>query len=129
MGELGPTENLSWRELCCNDSNKTPYPKEWRTDRAIKLAATFESLRAELGGKPRRINSAYRTPLYNKKCGGAQHSQHVQGRAIDIRVPKSLHPKIQAWHARRSTGGLGLYNTFVHIDVRPGTRAFWDYRH
>lgn len=38
----------------------------------------------DLYGKQIHINSAYRSPLVNKKVGGAATSQHVKGEAADI---------------------------------------------
>lgn len=65
------------------------------------------------------INSAYRTPSYNKKVGGSSNSYHVKGRAFDI-VVKGYKPSEVAKYAR-SIGVKGVieYNTFVHVDSRP----------
>lgn len=112
------------------------YPKEWRDDRALRLAATFEDIRQALGNKPIIINSAYRTSDYNKTIGGVKLSQHVLGRALDIHHSK-LHPDevyVAIRHMDKAgklplLGGCGLYKTFVHIDVRPrqasGRIALW----
>lgn len=69
------------------------------------------------------INSAYRTPNYNKKVGGASNSFHVKGRAFDI-VVKGYTPSEVAKYAR-SIGVKGVieYNTFVHVDSRP--KQYW----
>ena len=112
------------------------YPLEWSADRAVRLAANFEEIRHALGDLPIRINSGYRTPAYNAAVGGAKLSQHVQGRAIDIRhatlKPYDLFAKIRRMEkdgALPLLGGIGLYATFVHIDVRPrqanGRLAIW----
>lgn len=126
----GPSANLTWAELACNDG--TPYPLEWRADRAVELAAAFEAVRRHFGG-PLIVDSAYRTEAYNRSLPipGARFSQHVQGRALDLRPPKrgrlALKALISA--ARRAAGeglvrGIGVYSGFVHIDTRPGTRVF-----
>nr|WP_055733276.1 D-Ala-D-Ala carboxypeptidase family metallohydrolase [Agarivorans gilvus] len=86
-------------------------------------------MRKELG-KPIKINSAYRTPEHNHKVGGKKNSLHVQAKAADIVVsgmtPKDVHAKILDLIAckKMAEGGLGLYNTFVHYDVR-GYKARW----
>lgn len=69
------------------------------------------------------INSAYRTPSYNKKVGGASSSYHMKGRAFDI-VVKGHTPSEVAKYAR-SIGVKGVieYNTFVHVDSRP--QKYW----
>lgn len=116
----GPSRFLSWRELACKDG--TPYPAEWRADRAVALAAVFEALRAAVGG-PLVVLSAYRTPAHNRFVGGARNSQHVQGRALDLAVPAGWTVDEFADLARRveGVGGVGIYPTFVHVDTRPKT--------
>lgn len=125
----GPSEHLSWGELGCRDG--TPYPFEWRGDRAIELARAFERIR-ELCGFPLIVNSAYRTFDYNWKIGGAAKSQHVEGRALDL-VPgpgtlKALQKLRGSAEIARREGlirGIGIYNGFVHIDTRPGKSSTW----
>ena len=89
------------------------------------LASEFETIRKKVGS-PVKVASAFRTPDWNRQVGGARNSQHLQGRALDLRPPKS-------WTVERFYGvvraraldpasriyGLGKYQTFVHIDVRP----------
>ena len=73
------------------------------------------------------INSAYRTPEWNKKVGGATNSQHVKGKASDT-VCKNVTPLEVAMYAETiGMGGIGLYNDFTHIDTRDG-KARWDNR-
>ena len=71
-------------------------------------------------GKAVNINSAYRTPTYNKKVGGATYSQHLYGTAADIRIngvkPKDLAAYIET--LMPNYGGIGIYPTFVHVDIR-----------
>lgn len=43
----------------------------------------LEPLR-EYAGEPIHINSGYRCPRLNMELGGAPHSYHQQGRAVDI---------------------------------------------
>jgi uncharacterized protein YcbK (DUF882 family) len=119
----GPSPHLSWKELACKDG--TPYPAEWRTTRAVTLAAEFEIVRAAVG-KPLTIGSAYRTPAHNRKVGGAKASQHMQGRALDLYPPMGMTVdelyricRLRAVEKSSFICGLGLYPTFVHIDIRP----------
>lgn len=131
----GPSAHLLWAELACHDG--TPYPSEYRGDRAVMLAATFEHVRELLGNVPLVILSGYRTPAYNATLeGAASKSQHIEGRALDIwhptMSPRGMFTTILREAQRGSLpllGGLGLYKTFVHLDVRPkvpkGHLALW----
>lgn len=118
----GPSPHLSWPELACRDRLRTPYPLDWRGTRAVELAAAFEALRAAVG-LPLVVLSAYRTPAHNRAVGGARDSQHVQGRALDLRPPDGWDPIALAAVARDipTIRGLGVYPRFVHIDVRPSS--------
>jgi len=125
----GPSEHLSWAELSCR--NGVEYPVEWRSDRAVELARAFERVR-ELCGFPLIVNSAYRTPAYNRYVGGAKASQHVQGRALDLVPSKggkqalvTLRGAAEQAKAEGLVRGIGIYPTFIHIDVRPGRAQTW----
>jgi len=73
------------------------------------------------------INSAYRTPEWNKRVGGVSDSQHVKGKASDT-VCKGTSPLEVAMYAEAiGMGGVGLYNDFTHIDTRD-IKARWDNR-
>ena len=39
--------------------------------------------------RPIIISSGYRSPTLNRAVGGAAHSQHLTGEAVDIRIPSS----------------------------------------
>lgn len=130
MYSNGPSRHLSWKELACKDG--TPYPKEFvRDGRVAQLADTFEHIRHLCGDKPIKVLSAYRTPTWNRKIGGAPKSQHLEGRALDLRPPQGL-SVLQFYNLIRSNSkefgihGMGLYKTFVHVDIRPTDRlAVW----
>tara|TARA_R110001632_G_scaffold208707_1_gene333100 strand:- start:668 stop:3547 length:2880 start_codon:yes stop_codon:yes gene_type:complete len=74
------------------------------------------------------INSNYRSPVYNCTVGGASNSMHKTGGAIDIgtRSPKKLYNLILKLISENKIpqGGVGLYNSFVHYDIR-GSAARW----
>lgn len=97
-----------------------------------KLANQLQVLRDYIG-KSIKVNSGYRSPKHNKSIGGVKNSQHVLGKAADI-VVKGIKPQELALIIERLIdegemlqGGIGIYNTFVHYDIRK-TRARWDYR-
>jgi uncharacterized protein YcbK (DUF882 family) len=79
-------------------------------------------------GKPFEVISGYRSPATNATLraesghsGVAAKSLHMQGMAIDIRVPGR--PLIQVRNAALTerAGGVGYYpqSDFVHVDVGP----------
>ena len=57
------------------------------------------------------------------------NSQHTHGNAADIVVTDVKPIDVYRYFnmAYPDTYGVGIYNTFVHIDVRPN-KARWDYR-
>ena len=128
----GPSAHLTFLELACRDAARTPYPREFIDDgRCAALAALFEAIRAAAGG-PLTVLSAYRTPEHNRSraVGGAPKSQHVQGRALDLRPPAGMAvAQFYALIAGRhrdgllpGLGGIGRYRTFVHVDIRQASK-------
>ncbi len=97
-------------------------------------------IKEELDSRALFINSAYRSPVHNLKVKGAPMSQHIFGKAIDLRigdinrdqkidqVDKQIVYKILNANIVANNGGLGFYpgTMIVHMDVR-GVRARWDY--
>ena len=116
------TKNFTLEEWTCHDG--TPVPPECM-DNVLKCAQNLQVLRDELG-KPVTVISGYRSPAYNKSIGGADKSFHMTGHAADIRVagmtPKEVHAKVLDLIAngKMHNGGVGVYDTFVHVDVRHG---------
>lgn len=92
-----------------------------------ELIEKLEKLRQRIG-QPLVINSGYRTPEHNERVGGSPKSQHVEGRAADIREVKGLSIDEMAILAESiGFGGIGKYSWGIHVDVR-GEKARWDYR-
>jgi uncharacterized protein YcbK (DUF882 family) len=70
----------------------------------------------------------YRTPETNAELrenspwtGVAEHSQHMEGHAIDLRVPGASTAQIRNAVLSLHAGGVGYYpvSQFVHVDVGP----------
>jgi uncharacterized protein YcbK (DUF882 family) len=69
------------------------------------------------------IISAYRSPetnqmLHSKSNGVAKHSMHLEGRAIDIRIPNVPLDLVRQQALAMKMGGVGYYpsSDFVHVD-------------
>ena len=121
------TKNFKLKEFECKCECDMPLEVY---ENIIKLASQLQFLR-DYTGRPITINSAYRCPDHNAKVGGSKTSQHLLGKAADITI-QSLKPAevyalieelIDMGHLLQ--GGLGLYDTFVHYDIRK-TKARWN---
>lgn len=114
-----------FRQFARHGFKEQPYPELWIEPRLLPLCWQLEILRDALNGHPIRVISGFRTRTYNKKIGGATNSQHMHGRAADIIVPKVKPVEVYNTalklylHEKLFIGGMGLYDKFVHIDVRP----------
>jgi len=94
----------------------------------IQLLEKLEQLRTAIGNRPIIINSGYRCPTHNKAVGGAKNSQHMYGKAADIRV-KDMSPRTLEKFADTVfyNGGVGMGGqNIVHVDTR-GHKARWYY--
>lgn len=114
------TENFKLEEFRCHDGTGVPYEY---IDNVIELVNNLQRIRYHIR-KPIIIISGYRNPTYNKKVNGSPNSQHMLAKAADIQI-QGLHP-IEIYQTIENLitqykileGGLGLYNTFVHYDIR-----------
>ena len=120
------TRDFNRSEFDCNDGSE--MPKEVLLN-IQKLANQLQALRDSLGVSI-TVNSAYRSPSYNKKIGGVSNSQHVLGKAADITAkgytPAQVYARIEQLikSGDMLQGGLGSYSSFTHYDTRK-TRARW----
>ena len=121
------TKNFSRQEFDCKDGTKVP---DNLLNNLKELAENLQVLRDYLNTPVSITGSGYRTPSHNKKVGGASNSQHLYAKAADINAkgltPKELFRTIENLISlgKMKQGGLGLYKTFVHYDIR-GFRARW----
>ena len=120
------SKNFTLQEFASKDGAQTP---ESVLDNLRELAKNLQVLR-DIIGKPIKINSGYRSPEHNKSVGGVKNSMHVQGKAADIVIegltPRQVAEQLEILIAskRIKQGGLGIYPTFVHYDIR-GKKARW----
>lgn len=89
-----------------------------------ELVAILEKIRTHFGA-PVIINSGCRCPAHNRKSGGVTGSQHLFGTAADIHISGVTSQAVADFaETILPGGGIGIYKTFTHIDVRQ-TRARW----
>ena len=109
--QLSPSFKV--REFGCKGSDVVLLDEE--------LVVLLQCIREHFG-KPLHITSGYRTAAHNKSVGGAAYSQHLYGRAADIRVQGIPVEQLAAYAETclPGTGGIGRYPAkgFVHVDVR-----------
>lgn len=111
-GNRALSANFKAREFACADGTDTVFVSP-------ALVEVLQSIRDHFG-KPVSIHSGYRTEAHNKKVGGAAYSQHKYGTAADISIA-GVAPLEVARYAQTllpQSGGVGLYQTFTHVDVR-----------
>ena len=108
------SEHLATQEICCrcgcglgrNTHDIDPC-----------VVAYFEIIRSVIK-TPLIITSGLRCPDWNKKVGGVPDSIHCAGGALDIKYP-TANDKISFLSLCDEVvgmGGVGQYETFVHID-------------
>ncbi len=75
------------------------------------------------------INDGCRCPTHNAIVGGEPDSQHMRGKAVDLRIdgvtPDDVASYFEQTHPH--SHGVGRYNTFTHVDCRD-SKARWDKR-
>lgn len=113
------------REFRCKDGSD-----EILVDEALVLL--LQCIREHFG-KAVTITSGYRTPAHNAKVGGSKSSQHLLGRAADIRVAGVSVEDVAAYaeSLMPGWGGVGRYPVkagraagWVHVDTR-AEKARW----
>ena len=111
-GNIKLSKNFTVKEFACSDGTDTVFI-------SLTLVNLLQKIRNHFG-KAVIINSAYRTEAHNKSIGGATYSQHKYGLAADIHIngvtPKEIAAYVET--LMPSSGGIGIYKSFVHVDVR-----------
>jgi uncharacterized protein YcbK (DUF882 family) len=90
-----------------------------------KLMDYLLEVAAKVGAKPSfQVISGYRSPqtnekLHAKSSGVSEHSLHMQGRAIDVRMAGVDCAALAASALELKRGGVGYYraSNFVHLDT------------
>lgn len=95
-----------------------------------RLVMYLEKLAAEwmkIKGKILTVTSCYRCSEHNKKVGGAKNSRHMLGQAADCSVKPADQEEFIALAKKIGFGGIGIGQTFVHVDVRSIPCEPWHY--
>lgn len=120
--------SIEWKQPARYGLPEALYPEDWIPTRLIVLCDLLEELRQYLIC-PIRIISGYRTEEWNLRHIAAGHSAakgslHIHGVAADIQArpfqASEVHRSLMMLHGkgRLRVGGIGLYTSFVHVDVR-----------
>lgn len=118
-GNKKVSTNFRVREFACSDGSDAIFVDS-------ELIKVLQNIRTHFG-KSVTITSAYRTPTHNKKVGGETYSQHIYGKAADLKVSGVSPKKVSAYAETllKNRGGIGTYSTFSHIDTRPN-KSRWN---
>lgn len=122
------TKSFDLYEFACNDKDRTEVPCDLLPN-VTRLADQLQIIRDYIGISI-HINSGYRTTAYNTCVGGSPKSQHLLAKAADLTTqkysPKQLAAIIKKLikDGKIMQGGVGIYPSFVHYDIR-GTEARW----
>lgn len=110
MGDL--SDNFSRKEFACQcgcgqdtvDAKLLEVLQRLRTHFAFNITVT----------------SGNRCKVHNKSVGGSDNSQHLYGKAADIKVrglsPEEVYRALDLWFPHSL--GIGLYESWVHVDSR-----------
>lgn len=119
-------KNFKLSEFACRDGSEVP---EECMHNVIELCKNLQILRDHLK-RPIVVISGYRSLSYNTSIGSKPTSQHRLAKAADIVVPGLTPLEVRDTIlelirlGRMKQGGVGLYQTFTHYDVR-GRAARW----
>jgi zinc D-Ala-D-Ala carboxypeptidase len=108
-------------EACCNHS-------------APVLPALVSSLQQmrDIIGEPINITSGFRCIKHNKAIGGAEGSKHTTAEAADLALISGMTIDEMAELAKKvpmfDRGGIILYPTWIHVDVRLSGKYYKDSR-
>ena len=109
--------------------------RDFRTDTVYPidpgvLDRLFKLQSATGGSEAFQVICGYRSPITNEalrkaSSGVAEHSLHLEGRAIDVRLPGVETARLARMARQQVGGGVGYYHVsnFVHLDT--GRARIW----
>ena len=114
------SKNFKLSEFACKDGSKTLTID-------YELIENLQQLRDKVG-KPVTITSGCRSVAYNKKKGGIATSNHLIGKAADIKISSMTPLDVAKLADTLGFLGIGVYPTFTHVDVQGSTnkkKIYW----
>lgn len=122
MGDL--SKNFSRSEFACKGTNCCGHSAPVHSE----LISALQDLRDQLN-LPLSITSGFRCNRLNESVGGAAQSFHTLGMAADVSCPDGMTAEDLAQAAETipafQQGGIGIYPSWVHLDVRTTGKARW----
>jgi len=121
------TPHFTWAEFRSHDGVE---PEGGDRENVKKTASLLEVIRDHFDGSPVTVVSGFRSATHNDAVEGADHSQHLTGKAADITVAGISNNDLAAGieelikNGDLPQGGLGVYPGWVHYDWR-GYKARW----
>jgi uncharacterized protein YcbK (DUF882 family) len=103
--------------------------RDWRNQKPTKMDPRlfdilWEVYRESGSRQPIHVISSYRSPetnsaLRRRSSGVAENSQHMLGKAMDIRLPDVTTERLREIAMKMQYGGVGYYASsgFVHVDT------------
>jgi len=114
------SKNFKLSEFACKDGSIVVLVD-------YELVEKLQQLRNKVN-KPVVITSGYRSVAYNKKCGGIPTSNHLLGKAADIKISRMTPLEVAKLADTLGFLGIGVYPTFTHVDVQGSTnkkKIYW----
>lgn len=116
------TKNFTLEELCHSNTAVAKglenIPNASQVENLKSLAINLLQPVRDLYGKPMIINSGFRSPEVNKAVNGSPTSDHMNGKAADVRTPNPRELFNLVRNSGLSFDQLILYPTFVHMSFR-----------
>jgi len=93
----------------------------------METVMKLDGMRMELCD-PIIITSARRCRYWNEKSNGADNSQHLAGKAVDIKTKGGVHTaRLISLAIKHGFTAIGVSKGFIHIDTRAGPTIFFGY--
>ena len=109
-GNIRLSTNFKVKEFACQDGSDPIFID-------FELVNVLQKIRSHFG-KAVTITSAYRTPNHNKAVGGTTYSQHLYGKAADIKVQGTKPSEVAAYAETLLRTGRPCFTVFTPDGVR-----------